>query len=379
MAFGRRKSSFEDESYRSPERKDENFGSMTRDFFKRNILKGLAGVALLGGVIGYATCTKYVRPDEIGIKQVIFSPAGLLGKEGIREEVYTTGLHLEIPGLQKIHVFPRDIQVLDLHSGTDGKKSMDDMRQTPAAHIQTSDGFFIDLDVSVIYHITDPFKLIKTIGAGDLYQDNGIMPKTEPALKETLGRLNPEDFYNPIKRVEQQELAKNALNDILKDKGIEVEHVFVRWPEYHKQVQERIEGRNLQHQLVSKNKAETARSVAEAELTQVTEEGKAAVLVAQQEGSSYVTVKTAEMDLYERKKKAEADLEVTKARAASSMMVNRAYEGNGSDMLIGLKMVEVFRGLDTIILPSGKNNLSPLDLEKMVKSFQIPVEDKESK
>ncbi|MGD9974665.1 MAG: hypothetical protein AB7S77_16515 [Desulfatirhabdiaceae bacterium] len=57
--------------------------------------------------------------------------------------------------------------------------------------------FFVD--VSMLYHIKDPYLVFTTIGPGKLYEDNGIIPKAEPALKETLGKLTTE--YLPRKSV----------------------------------------------------------------------------------------------------------------------------------------------------------------------------------
>jgi hypothetical protein len=62
-----------------------------------------------------------------------------------------------------------------------------------AAHIQTSDGFFVDVDVSIVYTITDPYLVFTRLGTGRLFETNGIVPKAEPVLKQTLGekRENP--------------------------------------------------------------------------------------------------------------------------------------------------------------------------------------------
>jgi len=36
------------------------------------------------------------------------------------------------------------------------------------------------------------------IGPETLFEDNGVIPKAEPALKETLGKLTTEEFYRLI-------------------------------------------------------------------------------------------------------------------------------------------------------------------------------------
>ena len=65
----------------------------------------------------------------------------------------------------------------------------------------------MDVDVSFLYHIKDPYLVFTTIGPGTLFEDNGIIPKAEPALKETLGKLTTEEFYNSPMRVQKTEEA----------------------------------------------------------------------------------------------------------------------------------------------------------------------------
>ena len=131
-------------------------------------------------VLTYNSFLKYVEPNEYGIKQVKIGV-----NRGIHEEIYGPGLHFIIPVIQKMHYLPRDIQVLELTNYA--QTASDYARQENAAHIQTSDGFFVDVDVSILYHIADPYKVFTKIGPGNLFYDKGSIPKTEPSLKETLG------------------------------------------------------------------------------------------------------------------------------------------------------------------------------------------------
>ena len=173
---------------------------------------GLFIVILAIVVLIYNSFLKYVEPNEYGIKQV---KIGI--KRGIQQKAYETGLHFVIPVMQKMHFLPRDIQVLELTKFPNTASSY--ARQEKAAHIQTSDGFFVDVDVSILYHIADPYKVFTIIGPGSLFEDNGIIPKAEPALKETLGELTTEEFYNSLLRSEKADLAKVKLNEELEKKA----------------------------------------------------------------------------------------------------------------------------------------------------------------
>lgn len=170
---------------------------------------------------------------------------------GVQKEVYTAGLNLVIPGMQQMHRLPRDVQVLEL---TDyPRTAADSARKDRVAHIQTSDGFFVDVDVSILYRIEDPYLVFTKIGPGSLFEDNGIIPKAEPALKETLGKLTTEDLYKSFMRVKKAQEARDRLNEELIPKGIRVEHVLVRYFRYSPEIQKNIEEKKLQDQLVFTN------------------------------------------------------------------------------------------------------------------------------
>lgn len=322
-------------------------------------------VVLAVVVILYNLCFVYVEPNEFGIKQV---KIGL--DRGIQEEPYTTGLHFIIPIMQLMHYLPKDIQLLELTNYP--KTSSRYARIERAAHIQTSDGFFVDVDVSILYHIVDPHKVFTKIGPGRLYEDNGIIPKTEPVLKETLGELTTEEFYNSPLRVEKAEAAKVKLNSELEDKGIYVDNVLVRYFKYSEEIQKNIEEKKLKDQLVFKNQAEARAATEGATLMKIEQEGKVNVSVELEKGQAYVTKKRAEKDLYFRKKTAEANLLVKLAEAEKVRLKNEALRGKGAERMVGLKMADVYKGLDVIILPSdGPTAVNPLNLDSTLELFDV--------
>ena len=141
-----------------------------------------------------------------------------------------------------------------------------------------------------------------------MYEDNGLAPKAEPALKDSLGKLTTEEFYNSPKRVEKMLAAKEKLNDELREKGIEVDHVLIRYFRYSNEIQKNIEDKKLKDQLVFKNQAEARSAIEEAQLKKVTEEGEALYQVELEKGNAYQVEKLADKDLYVRRKRANADL-----------------------------------------------------------------------
>ncbi len=343
-------------------RKKSNISDFEFHFTGLTII--LIGISVILALI-FKFALAYVEPNEFGIKQV---KIGI--KRGIQEKPYQTGLHLLIPGMQLMHYLPKDMQVLELTNSPSIASKFS--RHERAAHIQTSDGFFVDVDVSILYHIEEPYKVFTTIGPGNLFEDNGIIPKAEPILKETLGELTTEQFYNSLLRVEKAEAAKIKFNSELETKGIEVDLVLVRYFKYSSEIQKNIEEKKLKDQLVFKNQAEGRAAIEEATLKKIEQEGKANVSVELEKGHAYVTEKKAAKELYSRKKKAEADLLVKLAEAEKVRLKNEALKGKGAERMVGLKMADVYKGLDIIILPSdGPSGVNPLDLNNTLDLFAV--------
>ncbi len=316
-------------------------------------------------VLAYNLVFVYVEPNEYGIKVVRIGV-----NRGVQKEVYSAGLNFVIPGLQQMHKLPRDIQVLELTNfpNTASRSS----RKDRAAHIQTSDGFFVDVDVSILYRIKDPYLVFTNIGPGTLFEDNGIIPKAEPALKETLGKLTTEDFYNSPMRVAKTHEARELLNEELNSKGILVEQVLVRYFRYSQEIQKNIEEKKLKDQLVFTNQAAARAATEEAQLKKIIQEGQVSVEVEMEKGQAYVTRKLAEKDLYVRTKNAEANLLVKLAEAEKVRLKNDALKGVGSERMVGLKMADIYRGLDLIVLPSdGSGGVNPLNLDNALNLFDV--------
>jgi regulator of protease activity HflC (stomatin/prohibitin superfamily) len=359
------------EQFRNQLSGDSLLGQFLRGRFFRKIFGPILGVIIGLKILGFL-CFTYVGPNEYGIKVIRIPIVPGLVKKGVQEKVYDSGFHFVIKpfGFEAMYLFPKDLRVFDL-TGT-REEAAREASVTQAARIQTSDGFFVDVDASILYKIADPYKVFTKLGPGLAFETGGIMPKAEPVLKQTFGELATEEFYNSPLRVTKANLAKDMLNKDLTEYGLHVEHVLVRYFRYTKEIQKNIEEKKLKDQLVFKNQAEGRAATEAAKVAKVVQEGQATVDIKLQEGRAYVTSKEAERDLYVRKKRAEADLLVQIAEAKKTQLRNDALQGAGSDRMVGLKMAEVYKGLDVVILPSdGANGVNPLNLEQTLKLLEV--------
>jgi regulator of protease activity HflC (stomatin/prohibitin superfamily) len=287
--------------------------------------------------------------------------------------VYQTGIHWLVPGCEKFLRFPKNVRTVTLKTGESGGGEVEKFaRIEEAAHIQTSDGFFINLDVSILYRVSNPFLVVREFGAGTIYEQNGIVFQAETFLKATMGTLKPEDFFNAKERVAKQEETRDRFNEFLEPRGLRVDHVLIRYPKYHEAVQARIEARNIQEQTKQKNMEEAKLAQAMGALSEVEKQGEAGLTIKLMEGSNYVTRMTAQMDSYRRKRVSEGNRVIALAEAEKQRMVNESYQGAGSERLVGLEWAKVLSGLDTIVLESGgPNGFNPLNLDALLKQLKL--------
>jgi regulator of protease activity HflC (stomatin/prohibitin superfamily) len=337
---------------------------------KRFRLLWIIAAALLVVLVGYNSCTTYVRPGEAGVKQIKFG----IGK-GIEPFVYGVGLHYVGAG-ETMHRFPTRLQVLELsNSRSERTEDLEGHRVAPGVNIQTSEGYTVQVDVTVLYRLADPLKVMTTIGPGRLFEDSAVIPRATQDLRRSLGELDAEDFYRGNKRTEKAREAQAALVTELREKGVEVLQVLIRRYTYDQRYQAAIEQRKIQDQTVYKNEAEAKAASAAAAKNKIVAEGAAAVQVELARGEAEVKKLEAQADLYRRTKAAEGDLLVKLAEAQGTELENQALRGVGSENMVGLRMAEALKGTRVIVLPSdGEGGMNPLDLRTLLRRFDVKGE-----
>ena len=325
------------------------------------------GAVLFLGLFGYGSCTVYVRPGQYGIKQVILGSG-----QGIQPDIYPPGLHLLTPGAERMHTFPADLQVLEMSDNGGKHEPATNLRQVPAIKIQTSEGYTVSVDITVLYRIEDAYKVMTQIGPGRLYEDSAVILLASQQLRRKFGELDAEQFYQGDHREKAAVEAQRLLTDELSPKGIRVTHVLVRQYRYDGKYQAAIESRKIQDQTVFKNRAEAAAAQEEAKRNTIVAVGAAAVQTELARGEAEVKKIQSEADLYKRTKEAEGKLKVELAKAQGIELENKALRVGGSENMVGLKMAETLRGVEVIVLPSdGEGGTNPLDLNAMLRRFDV--------
>jgi regulator of protease activity HflC (stomatin/prohibitin superfamily) len=337
----------------------------------------LFGVAIAGFLVflvGAASLslTATVEADEFAVRQVYLGP-----NKGVQEHVYGPGLHVVLPGYERLHTFPRDLQVLDMndsevaHNRTSrDARQREDHRVAPAIRIQTSEGYQVTVDVTVLYRVVDPYTVITRVGAGKIYETTVVARRADKILRQTLGRLDAEDFYDDQKRMEMAESARQELGTDLEPWGVQVWAVLLREYNYDDRYQNAIELRKIQDQKVFKNQAETVAAKREAEKNRVVAQGTAAIDVELQRGMAEVRKINADAELYYRTRLAEGDKLVALAEAEGARLENDALQQAGASNIVGLEMAKTLEGAKIIVVSTtGAGATNPLDLDQLLEGW----------
>jgi regulator of protease activity HflC (stomatin/prohibitin superfamily) len=282
----------------------------------------------------------YVPPDHIGMRQVSFGPG-----KGLQKELVYPGYRRQISGYEQVRTFPRNVQIVEFTNNESETGAGN--RRIGAIKVPTVDGYPVDVDVTVLYRLADPYLVVSRFGFGDAYEENVVVRFTDPLVKQFLGTLLAEQFYAEERQRHIRDL-RDALAQRFRENGLALEDVLIRQYDYPDTFQTLTEQKKIQDQTVLAERQFAKQNEVQTRLNQVAAEGQNLINVKTAEFQAQITEINAKRDLYERQKKAEADLLIKSAEASGTEQINRAMEGAGSSKLLrlrrGLALLNSIRG-----------------------------------
>src|SRR3989441_629317 len=180
----------------------------------------VAGASLIVLLVGYNSCTTYVKPGEAGIKQIKFG----IGK-GIEPVVYGTGLHYVGVG-ETMHRFPLRLQVLELsNSRSEAIGELEGHRVAPGVNIQTSEGYTVQADLTVYKNEAEAKSATAAAAKNKIVAEGAAAVQVELARGEAeVKKLEADaDLYRRKKAAEGDLLVKLA-----EAQGTELENQALR-------------------------------------------------------------------------------------------------------------------------------------------------------
>jgi regulator of protease activity HflC (stomatin/prohibitin superfamily) len=341
--------------------------SVMRSSFVRLTLR--LGVALVLLVVFYASCTARVRPNEWGVEQRKFG-----FKRGIVDASFGSGIYFVGPGTT-MHTFPREIHVLEASfdrqesvakaqrmGGSTSQKiekyfdrrdallGKATHRVIEALNIQTSDGYSVNTDVTLLYSIADPVKIAREFGWGSLYVDAFVINTFRNGILATLGKLNAESFYDEAVRITAIHESEAFLAARFKDRGFRVEKLLLRNFQYAENYERSLHDKKVAVQLAVKNRKESLVNEEKAKLKQIESKGNADITIAESEVNAKIARIRAEAELYSSQTRARADKEMNVAAAEAKRLKAEALTTGGGRYVVALETAKMFENIEGAVM-----------------------------
>jgi regulator of protease activity HflC (stomatin/prohibitin superfamily) len=333
--------------------------------FKRTVVIGM--VALVGVIILYGSCVARVLPNEFGVEQSSF---GI--KTGILDRIYEPGLYVIGVG-SHMYTFPREIHVLEASNDREesrAKASSSDVgarvdeyfnrrdqllgaathRTIDGLNVQTSDGYSVLADVTLLYTIVDPIKVARDFGWGSLYVDSFVVSTFRNGVAATLGKINAESFYDETVRIQAVKEVEKFLQDRFQERGFRVEKLLLRNYSYAATYEKSLHDKKVAVQLTVKNRKEGLVNEEKAKLQQIDSQGNAAITIAESEVNAQISRIKAEAGLYSSQIRAKADRDVNVAAAEAKRLKADALTRAGGKYVVALETAKMFDNMQTAVM-----------------------------
>jgi len=331
------------------------------------LLKKLAANGLLPVVIALVVIAVFsfatIRIGHVSGEQVGMLLDRFTGEVTIIEQ---SGAKIYNGIRHNFFVLDKTLQTLEMteSTGRGDRKGKDDIR------IKTKDGSDVYVDVKVQYRIIaeEADLVAATSGLGDAYKKNWARDYSRTIVRNYLGELTTEEFYDSSKRDAKLVLAQNSMNEKLNRFGIKIDSIVIpQRPHFYAEYEEMIKNKKLADQAVleEQSKALAAKQKQNTMLVQETNRKNVAVEQfsgemqqkiiqiqadaerGRKEADAYyqkVTV-NATANLYELEKSAEGILAKRMAAANGIRELNNALSAPGGRTMVKLEYARRLAGM----------------------------------
>ena len=320
----------------------------------------------VGIVVFYGACLTRVATNEFGVELRKFG-----WKTGIMPDAYGPGLYFIPPGAT-MYTYPRTIHVLE--ASYDREESVqkasaevkrrvevyfdrrdrtlgtDTHRTVEALNVQTSDGYAVTADMTLLYTIKDPVRVARDFGWGTLYVDAFVIQSFRNGVVTTLGKMNAESFYDGAARVKAVDEAEGLLRQRFSERGFAVEKLLLRNFRYADNYEKSLRDKKVAVQLAEKNRKESLVNEEKAKLRQIESKGNATITIAESEVRTRIAKVRAEAELYASQTRAKSDREVNVAMAEAKRLKADALTQAGGKYVVALETAKMFENIDGAVM-----------------------------
>ena len=271
------------------------------DALKKVLGSGMVPVAI-AFVLLAAFCFMTVRIDHVSGEQVGIMLDRFTGDITVVEE---SGAKIYNGIRYSFSMVDKTLQTLEMTEaqGRGDRTGKDDLK------IKTIDGSDVYVDIKVQYRIvTEQSDLVvEASGLGELYKQKWARDYSRAIVRNFLGELTTEEFYDASKRDAKLVLAKNSLNERLNQFGLNVDSIVIpQRPHFYADYEEMIKKKKLADQAVLEEQSKALAAKQRQQTMIVQENNRKNVALEQYEGLMRQKVIAAEAEANRLQKEADA-------------------------------------------------------------------------
>lgn len=301
-----------------------------------------------------------VTGEEVGILlNRITGKISVINQSGVR--IYNGITH-------DFYVLDKTMQTLEMTElvGRGDRSGKDDLK------IKTIDGSDVYVDIKVQYKIMPEMadKVIQTSGPGEAYKQKWARDYSRSIIRNYLGELTTEAFYDAAQRNGQIVEAKAELNNRLQPYGIEIDSVVIpRKPHFYEEYEEMIKAKKLADQAVLEEQSKALAAKQRQETMTVQETNKKNVAIEQFEGQMQELVIEATAEA-ERKKK-EADAYYEEVTVGAEAQLYELQQQAEATLAQKLAEAEGLQQLAEALDGEGGRNMVKMEYAKQLESITV--------
>lgn len=170
-------------------------------------------VGLIVALLLIANIFTIIDAGETGVQS-------LFGK--VSDHEFSSGFHIKNPFVQIHRMNIRTQEYTMSIAQSEGKK-----RGNDSIAALTKEGLQVDLDITVLYHLSEEKASDVYRGVGPNYEDVVIRPQIRSTIREVIAQYEAKDIYSE-KRLEASQKILELLKEQIGQRGIDVEEVLLR-------------------------------------------------------------------------------------------------------------------------------------------------------
>ncbi len=312
---------------------------------------------------------------------------GVLNKQfggGLVEKDYGPGFWLDMGPMHTWDIMDTTVQTLNMLRPT--KPGMIRAGLHDALLVNSADGAIVKMDVTIKYQIAKgkAWRVVEDLGKNEEYKDR-VNAQVIDVMREELGDLTTEEFYDPLKRKATTKIMEERLQQQLDRMHVKLVNILIRDLQFEKRFEDQIK-----RKAIAQQDAELQQSLANAadfrgRTNKILAETQAKVVVIEEDKKKTLTTMRAEndkkrqrieadykkyvietesaADLYASQKEAQGILLLKDAKARGEALRRQALSGEGGRFLVALETVKNIK-LGEIAVSTQLVN--PLNLEQMM-------------